>query len=155
MYTDYKNFIQKNPTPGIKEKNPKFQLGDGSNEAIEYQAWLDLGNTPTLYFSQTKLINDRIDILKKEIANAIFKYVPDWKQRNLLMRAQELQFLPSLSTTEQTELNEIQLVFQWIKDVRTEGNNFEQLLLNTTTEEELSQYEYFESAVIFPTVTTF
>ncbi|MCW9033105.1 MAG: hypothetical protein OQJ97_02715 [Rhodospirillales bacterium] len=86
----------------------------------------------------------RVAAIKQEAGDVILRQFPDWKQRNMNMRATELQEIRldgvALTAGEQAESNALKLAAQWIKSIRAASGVMEDEIKALTTAAEVSIY---------------
>lgn len=68
---------------------------------------------------------ERIEAIKNEAHKIILEQLPIWRQNNLLARTSELLRKQSLTPEEETELDEMQQTWDWVKAIRTKSDEAE------------------------------
>jgi len=123
--TDNKKYILENYGDMIK---PKW---DGSK-------WVDENPIDKL----TELKKYKILDIKRIAGNIIISKYADWKQRNIIVCLLELKTKSVLTTDESLELKNYQSIWDWIKNIRQQSNNFENKINNLKTIEDVNNYEF-------------
>lgn len=101
----------------------------GSYHYQSYLEWLDAGNIPEPIQTPEESEADRIQAIKSKAGSVITGRYPEWVQRNMLARFNELVEIKVdggvFTTAEQTEYDALKAAWQWVKDVRTTSNDAE------------------------------
>ncbi len=75
----------------------------------------------------------KVVLIKDKASKLILGAFPEWKQRNAIARSMELSSLGTTASLDETkELEELQGIWNWVKSVRSYGNDLEDTILAST-----------------------
>lgn len=121
-------------------------------QGVYIKIWDVIKNKPTMaeldiIISDNELIwekENKINEVKKKAQEIILKEYPYWKQNNLSHRAIELsdkKYTNELTQEELDEEMELNSVWVWVKNMRTQSDVMESMIENLETVQTVKNYE--------------
>lgn len=140
-------YYDNNLIEDLSNTNFKYARAIKYNNNMEIEFGIEIINNPN--FDENLFKNDLIENKIKEIKDKAYRIIvyehPEWKQRNMIARAVELNDKQmesnGLEPSEVDEKIQMKNIWQWIKNIRSQSNQMENEINLLTNVQEISDYK--------------